>query len=322
MLRVNHNRQRWIFVRTDMEKNATGLKPFEMRVSEDRQIKIDGPPVRELPRWGGTAVCDGVVAILHPPIDFEISYEVDSYVFVLPFSLMNVDMAIGDGPLCRYQLRSGSGMLVPPCTTVRARTAAPVELLVVEVERTRGEEFIADAACDHSWSPRVLFDILDPGVRAIACEIRRTLLGDPLVEPGYLVALARVLMARFTYRCIESDPQSRFVGGLAPIMLRKVTGAIDHELATDIRVEDLADRFNLSRAHFSRAFRETTGQSPKEFIVTRRINRARELLTETTQGIAEIAVATGFSSQAHFSTAFKKRVGVSPARYRNAFGDD
>ena len=84
-------------------------------------------------------------------------------------------------------------------------------------------------------------------------------------------------------------------------------------------MNELADVAGLSRSHFSRAFQAATGESPQEFIIGRRISRARELLTDERHTIAEVAAAAGFSSQAHLSSAFKKRLGVTPSRYRASF---
>ena len=119
----------------------------------------------------------------------------------------------------------------------------------------------------------------------------------------------------FTGTSLPAQPKE----ALAPGTLRRITQRIEEDLARKLTVEELAREAGLSRSHFSRVFQAATGQTPQEFIIYRRVCRARDLLAQDDRSIAEIAAATGFSSQAHLSTAFKKRLGLTPARYRDAF---
>ena len=66
----------------------------------------------------------------------------------------------------------------------------------------------------------------------------------------------------------------------------------------------------------SRAFKESTGLSPHQFILRRRVERALQMLKEKRTNLADIAYDLGFSSQGHFTTVFSKIVGVSPSSYR------
>lgn len=97
---------------------------------------------------------------------------------------------------------------------------------------------------------------------------------------------------------------------------------IEADLGERITVEYLANSAGFSRSHFSRAFQAATGEPPQEFIVGRRLCRARDLLSGTGHSIADVAAETGFTSHAHLSTAFKKRLGVSPAKYRKPFNSE
>ena len=81
-------------------------------------------------------------------------------------------------------------------------------------------------------------------------------------------------------------------------------------------IAELARRAGYSVSHFSRLFHERTGQSPRDFLVDRRIERARQLLRETPMTISQIADVMGYSSVFFFSRQFKQRLGVSPATYR------
>jgi AraC-like DNA-binding protein len=85
-----------------------------------------------------------------------------------------------------------------------------------------------------------------------------------------------------------------------------------------ITVAECADFCNMSKAHFARTFKRTTGQSPVQFMLGIRIDRAKELLDFTDKSIADIAEASGFPDQNYFTRTFKKVTGMTPTRYRNA----
>ena len=78
----------------------------------------------------------------------------------------------------------------------------------------------------------------------------------------------------------------------------------------------MAAEVDLSPLYLVRAFRSTVGQSPHQYVVTRRVELARRMLRDTQTPIADIALMTGFSSQSHLSNWFRRIVGVSPAAYR------
>ncbi|MDH6142650.1 MULTISPECIES: helix-turn-helix domain-containing protein [Kitasatospora] len=93
----------------------------------------------------------------------------------------------------------------------------------------------------------------------------------------------------------------------------------DARYAEPLTVADLAAAAGLSRAHFSRAFRRTFGESPHVYLLTRRLERAARLLRTTDRPIAEICFAVGLNSLGSFTTSFTRMYGRSPAAYRAAY---
>lgn len=87
----------------------------------------------------------------------------------------------------------------------------------------------------------------------------------------------------------------------------------------DVSLAELAQECRLSVTHLVRGFRQSTGMSPHQWLLTRRISKAKFLLTESSLTLVDIALTCGFSSQSHFSTAFKSSTNVSPARWRRLF---
>ena len=91
---------------------------------------------------------------------------------------------------------------------------------------------------------------------------------------------------------------------------------MNRHLFEPISVQDVASAVSLSPSHFSRQFKARTGYSPYEYIVLRRIDKAKYLLTSTKQSVGEIAYATGYNSEENFSHSFQKHVGISPGLFR------
>lgn len=85
-----------------------------------------------------------------------------------------------------------------------------------------------------------------------------------------------------------------------------------------INVSDAAEFCNMSKSHFTRIFKETTGISPVKFFLDIRIERAKELLTFTDLSIGEISIMSGFDDQNYFARIFKRVSGVTASEYRNA----
>ena len=105
-------------------------------------------------------------------------------------------------------------------------------------------------------------------------------------------------------------------GGLSPAIKRRVLDFIDANLDHALTIEELAEIADLSSYHFARMFRKTVGEAPHKFVLRRRIERAMLLLRDGNAPVAEIALATGFSSQAHLTTRFSRFTGLTPAKYR------
>jgi AraC family transcriptional regulator len=111
-------------------------------------------------------------------------------------------------------------------------------------------------------------------------------------------------------------PGQLTLGTLAPWQLRRALDFIRAHLDRDPTIAQLASECGLSSGYFSRAFRRSTGVTPHQWLMRRRIERARELLLAGDRALADIAVVCGFVDQSHFSRVFAKFEGDSPGRWR------
>jgi AraC-like DNA-binding protein len=99
--------------------------------------------------------------------------------------------------------------------------------------------------------------------------------------------------------------------------LKLATAYIEANLGGPVRLEDVARAAGLTRMHFAAQFREATGVRPHDYLLHRRVERAKLLLMRVEATVVDIALEVGFQSQAHFSTVFKRLVGDSPSNWRH-----
>jgi transcriptional regulator GlxA family with amidase domain len=105
-------------------------------------------------------------------------------------------------------------------------------------------------------------------------------------------------------------------GTLAPWQLRRVIDYLESHLPQRVELETLAALINLSQAHFSRAFKASTGLAPYQWQLYARIRRAQTMLLYSEAPLSEIAVATGFADAVHFGRTFRKLSGLTPGIWR------
>ena len=100
--------------------------------------------------------------------------------------------------------------------------------------------------------------------------------------------------------------------------LRRVTDYIDENLHRNLRLAELSAVVHMSRFHFARLFKQSTGMSPHQFVVRRRIDGACARLAAPEAAIADVARSMGFRAPSHFATTFRRITGLTPTAYRTA----
>jgi AraC family transcriptional regulator len=105
-------------------------------------------------------------------------------------------------------------------------------------------------------------------------------------------------------------------GGLGPARLRKIRELIHAKIEDELSLDEMAESVGLSTAHFARMFRKSTGQTPHQFVLRQRLERAKTMLCAPDARVLDVAVACGFKTQQHFAQVFRDLWGVSPTEYR------
>src|SRR5215510_6458253 len=109
-------------------------------------------------------------------------------------------------------------------------------------------------------------------------------------------------------------------GGLGPARLRTIKELVHARLEDELTLVEMARSVELSPAHFARMFRQSTGETPHQFVLRNRIERAKEMLRAPEARVLDVAVACGFKTQQHFARVFRHVCGASPKEYRLEMG--
>ncbi|EMI40329.1 AraC family transcriptional regulator [Rhodopirellula sp. SWK7] len=128
---------------------------------------------------------------------------------------------------------------------------------------------------------------------------------------GVIIGLAGVM-----YPINTPEEQSTSFRELAPTI-----EFIEANYTQTISMKEMAERAGLSTTHFNQRFRELLRMTPTQFLLARRVEHARRLLTETEDSVAEISGAIGFYDQSHFTKRFRQVTGLTPLAYRKNFRD-
>jgi AraC family transcriptional regulator len=160
--------------------------------------------------------------------------------------------------------------------------------------------------------------IRDPQIEYIALALKSEIdAGCPsgrIYGDGLAVALAARLLERYSAQLIVSHDCNALMSGYT---LRRVTNYIEDNLTKELTLAEIAAVAHLSPHYFSRAFRKCTGIPPHRYVIDRRIEKAKKLLSENYLPLVEVGLSVGFQNQSHFTTLFHKRTGVTPKVYRS-----
>ena len=190
------------------------------------------------------------------------------------------------------------------------------------MDRIVQEGFGADAE-KATMIPRLA--MIDPLLEQLSLAILEGLRGEQVARPFYIESLAHTIAVRLVshhmgFAGFQTNDGSATREDVE-IRLQRVRNHIDASLSDVLTLDVLADAAGLSTGSLLRAFKTRLGETPHQYVVRQRIERAKQLLRSTRIPIAELALMTGFSSQSHLSMLFQRSVGVGPARYRRNMGN-
>ncbi|GHB42919.1 hypothetical protein GCM10007094_35320 [Pseudovibrio japonicus] len=155
---------------------------------------------------------------------------------------------------------------------------------------------------------------VSPTAIAAAYQLRKSLISGELADGLFLETqlFALLNVVEQVHAGAYEVPQSG--ASMTPARLRRIEDYVEAQLDKTISIDDLAKCVDLSAGFFNRSFKAATGKTPHEYVVERRVARARLHLSTSRKSLSDIALACGFSSHAHMSTTLRKRLDVTPSQ--------
>jgi AraC family transcriptional regulator len=154
-------------------------------------------------------------------------------------------------------------------------------------------------------------------LKATLQKLQGVLDGSGVDDPAYAETLGLLLLWELRHDAESKRSQLKpTCGGLTLLQLKRVKEFVDAHISNEITISDLAAVAGLSQFHFIRAFKDSVGLSPYQYILSERTRHARELLSTDQLSIADVARAVGFSDVSQLKRVFRKFVGVTPTAFR------
>jgi AraC family transcriptional regulator len=215
---------------------------------------------------------------------------------------------------------AGAIILIPAGIGGRVRWSGGFDWLHIYLEpglvaRVAAEAFDLDPA-------RLTLPPLDsldlPHLRAVMREVGAELTGQGPGGPLAAASLANLLAVHLIRHVLAPPIPAHGRDGTLPRgRLRAVVEYIEEHLDAGPSLDEMAAVARVSAYHFARQFKTATGLPPHQYVIARRVERARQILQEGTDlSLADVAAHAGFSDQSHFSRHFKRLVGVTPGQFR------
>lgn len=219
-----------------------------------------------------------------------------------------------DGKLARERRRVGDIAIIPAGIFHRCNWATSVEFMILAIEpallQQVGQDFVNPDRIE--LTPRFMNDA-DPLIQGIFSSLREELesgkIGGDLLIDSLKTTLAIHLLRNY---CTIQPKLPSYRDGLSQSTLQQVTEYIHEHLHQDLKLVELCALAQLSPYHFLRLFKQRTGITPHQYILQRRIEKAKHLLKHSKLSIADIAALTGFCDQSHLTRCFKRIVGITP----------
>jgi AraC family transcriptional regulator len=216
---------------------------------------------------------------------------------------------------------AGSLEIVPEQSELFARWAVEKQNLLVAVdaarlERLAGEEFDRDTFELYPLKLGFVDDKAHTLARWMRHEVENTDFGSGECLDAQITVFATYLLRN--HSSLKDRPSRLFNGGLSAGVWRRVNDFIQAHLSAHLSLEQLASVAHLSPSHFARAFRQTTGQSPHQYVISSRLSYARNLIVSTDASLSGVAKSAGFSSNSHMTAMMRRTWQATPTEFRRS----
>jgi AraC family transcriptional regulator len=243
-----------------------------------------------------------------PRRPYEAAYTPGAPVIGFAFDAQAGVHAFGSDRKVAFRAMPNGLAFVPAGCDVYSQSDGGGEYLRITLAPGRGEP----------WSSEQRFSgAIDAAAIAAAEQLRRLLFAGDRADVLECERLVQALEARAVASMGVASPEPRARRWMTPRRLRLVDELIEARLDAKLTVQELAGALRLSAGFFCRAFKAAVGKAPHDYIIDRRVSRARALLLTASLDLGAVAAAAGFASHAHMTATFRRRLGLTPSVLRN-----
>lgn len=249
-----------------------------------------------------------------PPVEFP-ERIADSHLIAMQLRPAKLEWLLCGHPRTR-RMRRGSLDIVPQGTLLGGYSRDETQFMMVALNPSFIEQVAGENGKANPVELLLCLGVRDRQIEHITLAFKAELeAGCPsgrLYGDALAVALAAHLLSK--YAAPVANPRG---SGLPACKRRRVIEYINDHLTEDVTLSDLAAVAGMNPHHFSRAFKQSVGCPPHRYLITCRVERAKQLLADDGLSLAEVGFSVGFQNQSHFTTLFHRLTGVTPKTYRN-----
>ena len=218
-----------------------------------------------------------------------------------------------DGRLEKTHIQNGNVIIVPANVPHQANWDREHSYICLSLDP---EKLARTAPLTDAVELIPCFKKVDPLILGIGLSLKNEIeskgMGGHLYVDSLTTTLSLHLLCHYSTKKLPRQETE----GLPKSQLRRIIEYINENLDRNLTLAQLAAIANMSSSYFSYSFKLSTGYAPHQYIIQRRIERAKQLLIQKKLTIADIANSLGFSHQSHFNRHFKRLVGVTPKKFQ------
>ncbi len=212
---------------------------------------------------------------------------------------------------------NGNLCITPVGQTIRANWEDKIENLALFFEPKFVEQIALENNFSSGFEITESYEESDPLIQHMGLALLNEITSGSETDQLYADTLSQSLVIHLLKNYSVSDTNTKEAkGGLPGFKLKRVKEFINSNLENNPSLAEIAEIAGLSRYHFSRSFRKSTGMTPQQYVMQQRVERAKLLLRDKDLPIVEVSLQTGFKNQSHFTNIFRKFTKITPRNWR------
>jgi AraC family transcriptional regulator len=297
---------------------ASGDRRGELSVGDRRPADVEMTRVlKTTPLEMTSDASNGAIAHWrHGPLHDVVEPMIDHVIMAYPTGVQRLERRSGKS-IAIGTARSGVVTIIPAGSSARWDIPGPVDVIQLYLPHATLERVAREANAPAPGDLVERTGHLDPVTFELLMTATDVLQGNTVLDALFRQQLADLAATRILteHVGVPTTPEP-IMGGLSPHALRRAIQRLRSESDADVSLAALASDAGLSRFHFCRAFRESTGLSPHAWLRQNRLEQAMNMLRGTDAAIATVAAELGYASQTAFTAAFRKLTGETPSDWR------